>query len=185
MIRAENALKINKFHEERNKLSLGRQEASSRWKEHFKNCCPACWGRSLAPLQLSPPAHSLWDKGPSQGTPGAGMRTSHLILHDTSISILIWKILMKWILQEQIFITETPCQNKLAWRRGRKTLDWIIQDNLIINLLAKSFLMHLVGIRDTQYCSFCWWKSWIISLVWVFYLNAFHAIPMSFGYFAS
>ena len=37
MIRAEKALKMNKFHKERNKLNFCRKEASIRWKQYFKN----------------------------------------------------------------------------------------------------------------------------------------------------
>lgn len=146
MIRAENALKINTFHEERNSESLCRQEASTRRKEHFKNNC--LW-KVHSPLQLMPSGYPRWDKAPPQE-----WRTSNLILHDISISILICKILMKWILREQIFIIEKPCQNKLAWRESRKTLDWIIQNNLIIRPLSKLFRMHLGGVRDPKYCSF-------------------------------
>ena len=77
-----------------------------------------------------------------------------------------------------------PCQNKLAWRRSRKTLDWIIQNNLIIHLLANLFLMHQVCVSNSKHCSFCQWKRWIINLVWVVNLNTLPAISMSFGYFA-
>lgn len=77
-----------------------------------------------------------------------------------------------------------PCQNKLAWRRSTKTLDWIIQNNLIIHLLANLFLMHQVGVSNSKHCSFCQWKRWIINLVWVVNLNTLPAISMSFGYFA-
>ena len=99
MIRAENALEMNNLHEERNKLSLCRQEALITWKPHFKNNHPACYKRySRSSVQLMPSAYPLRGRGPSQATPGARMRTSNLILPDTSISILIWKILMKWIL---------------------------------------------------------------------------------------
>ena len=77
-----------------------------------------------------------------------------------------------------------PCQNKLAWRRSRKTLDWIIQNNLIIHLLANLFLMHRVGVSNSKDCSFCQWKRWIINLVWVVNLNTLPAIFMSSGYCA-